>query len=97
MIDDVITIHLSVVLTIAIPIVLGLITYFYKTVISRINQLEERMQTTTTEPQVRQLINDRYDPLAQDIRDIKEYQEKLDVKLDKLFEIYVNSIKHSKD
>lgn len=68
-----------------IPIAMSLLTYIIRGLLHRLNTLEERMQHTTTEPQVRQLLSDKYDPLAQDIHEIKEMQQKL-------FDLYVKSL-----
>jgi hypothetical protein len=60
-----------------LPVVLTLVTYIARNLLGRLEAVEEKMSHATTEPQVRQLISDRYDPLAQDIREIKENQQKL--------------------
>lgn len=77
----------------ALPLILTMGSFIVKSLFNRLDSLESKMASTTTEAQVRQIVSDRYDPLAQDIRDIKEYQEKLDSKLDKLFDLYINTHK----
>lgn len=62
-----------IVFTIGIPV--G--AYFTRSLIQRIAVLEENMQHTITEPQVRQFFQDKYDPIREDIKEIKEMQQKL--------------------
>lgn len=71
---------------IILPLVTASGSHIINGLFRRIAVLEDKMQHTTSEPQVRQLIQDKYDPLAQDIRDIKE-------KLDKLFDLYLQDNK----
>ncbi len=73
---------------IILPLIASFGSYLFKGLFDRLKSLEVKMQDTVSEPKTRQLINDRYDPLAQDIRDIKE-------KLDKLFDLYIHNPKRS--
>lgn len=59
------------------PAILGMGTFIFRSIFKRLENLENKMSQTTNEPQVRQLIKDKYDPLSQDIREIKEMQQKL--------------------
>lgn len=76
---------------IILPFVVGLISFAIKNVLNRIAILEEKIQMTTTETEVRQLISDKYEPLLQDIKEIKESQFKQSEKLDKLVEMILKS------
>ena len=72
-----------------LPSVITMGSFIVRSFVKRLDELEDKMQRSTTEPQVRQLINDRYDPLAQDIREIKE-------KLDKLFDMQLQQLRDMK-
>jgi hypothetical protein len=58
------------------PILVSMGTFLVRNLLQRIDSLEEKMSHTTTESQVRQLVLDKFEPLAQDIKDIKEMQQK---------------------
>lgn len=63
-----------------IPLVMSVGAFLMKSLwenqVQRIDSLETRMQHTTTDAEVRQLVSDRYDPLVQDIKEIKDMQQK---------------------
>lgn len=59
------------------PLILSLGTYVVRSLLQRIETLEGKMSNTVSEPQVRQLLQDRYDPIMQDIYEIKQMQQKL--------------------
>lgn len=69
-----------------VPILIGVISFSINSLLKRISSLEQTMINTTTrmqtEAQVRQLITDRYDPISEDIREIKD-------KMDKMLDIYL--------
>lgn len=56
----------------------------------RLRQIEVEMQNKTSEAQVRQIVSDKYDPLSQDIREIKETQTKM-------FDLYLELVKNKPD
>lgn len=72
------------------PALLTMATYIARGFLVRIQLLEDKMNHTITENQVQQLLHYKYDPLAEDIREIKEMQKKL-------FDMVVQSIRENKD
>lgn len=51
---------------------LPLLAYFFKSlVINRIEQLETKVESMINEPQVRQIIADKLDPIQLDVQEIK--------------------------
>lgn len=67
----------DVVIYVGAPLLVSLATWSLKGILERIRNLEFEMQRKTSETQVRQLVSDKYDPLASDIREIKETQAKM--------------------
>jgi len=65
-------------------LILTMGTFIIRNVLLRIDSLEERMREAVTEQQVRQVLQDRYEPVLEDIKEIKE-------KLNKLFDLYVDA------
>ena len=75
-------VSLTVLIYIAVPIISGVVGMFIRTLLGDIAVLKADLQTKTTEPQVRQILEDKIDPLVSDIHEIKE-------KLDKIFDLYI--------
>jgi len=68
----------SLITYVGFPLIGGLIVFVFKNImLDKINDLEVRMREAVTEHQVRQLITDRYQPLENDLKEIKENQIKL--------------------
>lgn len=44
---------------------------FQKFIINRIEQIEQKVDTMVNEPQVRQIVTDKIDPIQSDIKEIK--------------------------
>lgn len=65
------------------PIVFGLVGYIMKTMINRLDTLEFRMQETITEPEVRIILDDKLDPIHEDLKEIKH-------SLNQLYEVMLN-------
>lgn len=68
------------------PLLLSIGAYFMRTIISRIEALENQGKITVSEPQVRQILVDKLDPIKDDLQEIKE-------NIKKLFDLYVNNLK----
>lgn len=66
-----------------IPSIIGGSTYFMKSLLVRISNLESTMPTKLDEKEVRQLLSDKLDPVREDLR-------KLEGKLDKITDILLN-------
>ena len=75
-------ISLTLLIYIAVPIIAGVVGMFIKSIQSDILVLQEKIQHMTTEPEVRQLLDDKITPIRDDIHEIKE-------KLDKIFDLYI--------
>jgi uncharacterized protein YoxC len=69
--------YFNVVITTIISIVIGMGMYIMRTVTSRIDTLEQKMDNTVTKQEVRQLLDDKINPLKEDIKDIKYTIDKL--------------------
>lgn len=54
-----------------------------KTMINRLDTLEFRMQETITEPEVRIILDDKLDPIHEDLKEIKH-------SLNQLYEVMLN-------
>lgn len=74
----------TILIYIILPSLIGMASYIIRGLINRISMLEDKMLHTMTEIQTRQLLSDKYDPLAEDIRDIKDMQRK---QFDMLYEL----------
>lgn len=81
--------YLYLLVYLGIPVLTSLIGYIIKGVLTRLDVLEDKMQHTITEPQVRQIMSDKNDPLKQDIIEIKEMQQKL-------LEMFISLLKQSR-
>lgn len=62
------------------PIIVGIGTYVMRDFVSRIADLEHKMENKVTDAQVRQTMEDNIGPLREDMQEVKQ-------KLDKLFEL----------
>lgn len=63
-------------------IVCGLGALVMKSVFSRLESLESKMNSTVTEQQVRTIIGDKIDPLKEDVHEIKQA-------IVKIYELYL--------
>ena len=70
--DDLTTIGLAVLTLIAAPLL-----YIWKGVMSRLESLEKQMSDKMSEDSVRTLVNDKIDPLKDDLKEIKTSIDKL--------------------
>ncbi len=76
---------LQYILITIIPLVLGLGAFIVKSMMSRIDELEKKSNIYTSEPQVRQILGDKLDPIKEDLQDIKH-------SINKLFQLYFNKM-----
>lgn len=68
---------------VAIPVIGSLIAFVGRSIMIRLDVLEDQMQTKVNEQTVRTILSDKMDPLKEDIHEIKET-------LNKFIEIYMN-------
>jgi hypothetical protein len=68
---------LIAVLSIVLPIIIGMVTYFVRGIMSRIEKLETAVDSAMTEHQMRQILSDKIDPVKEDVTDIKNSVQKL--------------------
>lgn len=89
---------LSILITyIVIPAIAGLILFIARSTLidqieslkMRLADLEIRMRNAVSEQQVRQVIEDKLEPVCEDIKEIKE-------KINKQFDLYVESLNKNK-
>lgn len=55
----------------------GMAAYFMRNLIMRLETLENKIQSKIDEPEVRQLLSDKLDPMKEDIAEIKGTVQKL--------------------
>lgn len=67
---------LNLILYVVAPVVMAMGTFIFKSILSRLDEVERQMSHSITDPQARQLIQDKLEPLAQDIKEIKDMQQK---------------------
>lgn len=79
--DDVFTLVYKI--TPLIVILLGAIGYLIRIQVARIDMLEQRMTQKVEEPQVRQILADKIDPLKEDIQQVNN-------KLDSIYNILIH-------
>jgi Tfp pilus assembly protein PilO len=75
---------LSVIITIIITLFSAIIVPGVGWIFMKINQFDIKLQKKMEEPEVRQLIDDKYDHTQADLREIKE-------KIDKIFDRLLNT------
>lgn len=73
---------LDYIIPIIISAIVGMGTYIMRTFSDRLKEVEEKAETAVTEAQVRQILNDKIDPLKLDIHEINE-------NIRKLFELHI--------
>lgn len=73
---------LITVASVVLPLFAGIIAYFVRNIMSRIEKLEQSLDTAVTEQQVRQILTDKIDPVKEDMSDIKD-------NIKKLFDLYI--------
>lgn len=74
----------SILLPILIPSVIALLAYGFRiSIMQRIDNLEQKSMNHVTEQQTRQILNDKLEPLKEDLIEIKE-------QLNKLFDRLIN-------
>ncbi len=79
----------SLFLSIIIPLITGVLSvlgFWGRSMMQRIDQLEERQKTKQDEAQVRQLMSDKVDPLKEKLEEIKD-------SVDRLYDLWINSHK----
>lgn len=64
----------------AVPTLIGIIGFFMKSILARIDILEKEIPSKLNETEVRQLLVDKIDPIREDIKDLQ-------IKLDKIVDI----------
>jgi flagellar motor component MotA len=67
--------------SIVIPILAGIGAFFVRSIMSRIEKLEQDLNSVVTETQVRQMLSDKLDPVKEDMTEIKD-------SIKRLFELY---------
>lgn len=70
-------------LLLIIPLGAGLVMFLIKNIYAKLLDLDVRIRNAITEREVRQIVNDKIDPIRNDINDIR-------MKLDKLLDLYIN-------
>lgn len=55
-----------------IPLVFGTIGYLFRTILSKIDSLDQKSQQFVTKQEVNQLINDKLEPIREDLTEIKQ-------------------------
>lgn len=75
---------IELILTITIPALAGFFIFIIKHLYSRVADLDRRVRDSIGEQEVRRLIDDKINPIRDDIHDIK-------LKLDKLVDMYLTS------
>lgn len=73
---------------VAIPIMSGIAYHLVQNIMTRLNLLENKMKDVIAEPQVRQLISDKLDPIREDLKEIK-------AQLEKIYDRYVEDAKRN--
>jgi Tfp pilus assembly protein PilO len=77
----------SLLLSISIPVITGFLSilgFWVKSMMNRIEKLEERQKTKQDEQQVRQLMADKVDPLKEKLEEIKD-------SVDRLYDLWINN------
>lgn len=73
----------DIIITVVVPVVMAIGAYVVKSIINRIEVLENKTGQHVSDTQVRQLLADKLDPMKSDLSEIKEA-------IKKLFELYIN-------
>ena len=71
--------NIQILLYVVLPASSLLLLPFIRWIIMRFNEIDRLLQTKTTTQDVRQMIDDKYTPIKEDLRDIKD-------KIDKIFD-----------
>jgi len=71
----------------ALPCIVGAIGYIMKSMTERLRNLEIAVHTRVDEDKVRQVVNDRIDPMREDIREIRDDIHSLTEKFDRVVNI----------
>ena len=77
----------QLILSIILPTCFGLIAYTFKSIITRLDRLEIRIEHTMVEERVRVLIDDKLSPLYIQHREIKEDLMDLKNKMNQVLEM----------
>lgn len=75
----------SIILYVGMPTVSAMVGYILKNLMTRIENLERQTSTLITEPQVRQIIFDKIEPISSNI-------ETLNNKMDRLLDLYISLV-----
>lgn len=78
MLQDILTLT-----SILLPIITAIAGYFFKSLYERVERLEIKTSQFKTEEEIRQIINDKIDPIREDIKEIR-------TKLDQLLDLIIN-------
>lgn len=74
----------NLIIFVASPLILSIIGYFMKTHVDRIQVLEKEIDHKVNEREVRALMNDKLEPIREDIKELKATTDKiLDILLKK--------------
>lgn len=68
---------LTLILSLVVPSVLGVVAYIVRAQMQRLDTLERQMITKTDEHEVRQLLSDKVDPIKESMSEIKEKVDKV--------------------
>lgn len=80
---------MDVITTCVTTFITALVAYFMNTVNSRIQKLEQEIKETPTEAEVRQIVDDKIEPIKDDIEEIKD-------KINKIYDILIYGKHHGK-
>lgn len=67
----------QVVIYALIPILISGAAYIVKNILDRLNVIEKETVTKLDEPAVRRLVNDKVDPLREDIKELKASTDRI--------------------
>lgn len=67
-------------LYVGLPVLIGGVSYFMRSILSRLDTLEKEVPSKLDETEVRQLLIDKIDPIREDIKDLQ-------MKIDKIVDI----------
>lgn len=68
---------LTLVLSLVVPSVLGVVAYIVRAQMQRLDLLEQQMPMKMTEAEVRQVLADKVDPIKESMVEIKEKVDKV--------------------
>lgn len=68
---------------IGLTTIIGALSYFARDVLNRLNKVEDSLKYTVTQPEVRQIVADKLDPIKEDLAGI-------DARVSKILDILIH-------